>query len=128
MIAYYQKNIQAVRALQAARSLQEDITNEQDVIFAMHYFNSIHNPSPLSRHAKAQMQRRCIPEAAVELLLDFATATPSGGGTLRYRFDKRSWAVAEEFLGAQARAFEKFRNAYVIEASNGTVVTAAWLH
>ncbi|MEH6790620.1 DUF4258 domain-containing protein [Parasphingorhabdus sp.] len=94
----------------------------------MHYLNPTLNPPGLSRHAKTQMQRRCIPEAAVELILDFANATPSGSGTLRYRFDKRSWAAADKLLGSQARAFEKFRNAYVIEASNGTVVTVAWLH
>ena len=81
----------------------------------------------LSRHASVQMQRRCIPDHAVELILDFATASPAGGGAQRYRFDNRSWATALDYLGPQAPAFEKFRNAYVIEASDGTIVTAAWL-
>lgn len=83
---------------------------------------------PLSRHAKVQMQRRSIPEAAVELLLDFADCSPSWDGTRRYCFTKRSWAAATAFLGAEVRLFEKFRTAYVIEANDGTVITAAWLH
>lgn len=83
---------------------------------------------PLSRHARVQMQRRSIPEAAVELLLDFADCTPSWDGTRRYRFTKRSWAAAAAFLGPDVRLFEKFRNAYVVEASDGTIITAAWLH
>lgn len=47
---------------------------------------------------------------------------------MRYRFDKQTWEAAEDFLGPRARQFEKFRNAYVIEAADGTVITAAWLH
>ena len=82
----------------------------------------------LSHHAAAQMQRRCIPSDAVDLILGFADPSPAGGGAMRYRFDKNTWAVAEDFLGPRARQFEKFRNAYVIEAKDGTIITAAWLH
>ena len=81
-----------------------------------------------SRHAKVQMQRRSIPEAAVNLILDFAACSASGNGTRRYRFDNSSWADAAAALGSHAHAFEKFRNAYVIEGNDGIVVTAAWLH
>lgn len=82
----------------------------------------------LSRHAHSQMQRRCIPWDAVDLILGFADPSPAGGGAMRYRFDKQTWEAAEDFLGPRARQFEKFRNAYVIEAADGTVITAAWLH
>lgn len=107
---------------------KEGITEKQDVNFAMRHLYLSAELSLLSRHARLQMQRRCIPEAAVELILDFATSTPAGNGTQRYRFDNRSWAAAAGHLGSQARIFEKYRNAYVIEANDGTVVTAAWLY
>lgn len=74
------------------------------------------------------MQRRSISESAVELLLDFADCVPSWDGSRRYRFTKRSWAAASTYLGAEARRFEKFRNAYIVEAHDGTIITAAWLH
>lgn len=74
------------------------------------------------------MQRRSIPSAAVELILDFAEWTPAGGGAQRYRFTNKSWACAAAHLGARAKEYEKYRNAYVIEASDGTIVTAAWLY
>lgn len=80
-----------------------------------------------SSHAKVQMQRRCIPKDAVDLILDYADWTSSGSGTRRYRFTNRSWGQAAAALGSDASKFEKFRNAYVIEGSDGTIVTAAWL-
>lgn len=94
----------------------------------MHDNNFTPPRPPLSRHAQVQMQRRSITEAAIELLLDFADCTPSWNGSQRYRFTKRSWAAAAAFLGADAHLFEKFRNAYVVEGSDGTIITAAWLH
>ena len=94
----------------------------------MPHFSQLALKSPLSQHAKTQMQRRAIPQAAVDLLLDFAQSTPSGNKTLRYRFDKRTWAMAMASLGPRALSCEKFRNAYVVEASDGTIITAAWLY
>lgn len=107
---------------------QGGITEQQDVTAPMHNLYSSPEQAHLSRHAKVQMQRRCIPMAAVDLILGFAPSAPAGNGTQRYRFDKESWATAAEHLGSKSRAFEKFRNAYIIEANDGTVVTAAWLY
>lgn len=81
-----------------------------------------------SRHAKVQMQRRCIPEAAVDLILDFADWTSAGNGARRYCFSNHTWAQAVASLGSDTQGTEKFRNAYVIEANDGTVITAAWLY
>lgn len=80
-----------------------------------------------SRHAEVRMQQRCIPPAAVELLLDYAEPTPVGDGVLSYRFTKASWTDALTALGSAAPAFLKFRYAYVVESSDGLVITAAWL-
>lgn len=74
------------------------------------------------------MQQRSIPADAVDLLLDFGTPTPVGDGATSYRFTATSWDAAASALGEAARAFHRYRNAYVIEGRNGVVVTAAWLH
>ena len=81
-----------------------------------------------SRHAIVRMQQRSIPTAAVDLLLDFAQATPVGGGAISYRFTQDSWDIAMSVLGDAAPAFRRYRNAYVIEGRDGVVVTAAWLY
>lgn len=81
-----------------------------------------------TRHAALRMQQRSIPAAAVDLLLDYAEPAQAGDGALSYRFTRRTWAGARTALGPTARAFEKFRNAYVIESGDGTIITAAWLH
>jgi hypothetical protein len=73
------------------------------------------------------MQQRCIPAAAVDLLLDFARPLPAGDGARSYRFNRKTWADAAAALGPQAKAFARFRNAYVIESADGAVITAAWL-
>ena len=80
----------------------------------------------LSKHAKKRSQQRAIPCDAINLILDFGRAIPAGGGACKYRFDNRTWADAKAVLGRGASQFEKFRKAYVIEASNGNVMTAAW--
>jgi len=81
-----------------------------------------------SRHAERRMQQRSIPLAATELLLDYGYPTPAGGGATLWRFDRKSWRTMQSALGPSVRAFEKFRNAYLIEGGDGTIVTAAWLH
>ena len=74
------------------------------------------------------MQQRSIPEAVVELLLDYAHPTPVGSGAQSYRFSRDTWGDAISALGARASAFAKYRDAYVIESGNGLVITAAWLY
>lgn len=81
-----------------------------------------------SHHADMRMQQRCIPADAVELLLDYAEPRLAGGGARSYRFTRTSWAEARAALGAVAPAFAKFRNAYVVESSDGVIITAAWRH
>lgn len=81
-----------------------------------------------SRHASARMQQRSIPVAAVELLLDYGNPTPVGGGAVSYRFTSETWDIAMSAVGDAARAYNRYRNAYVVEGRDGVIVTAAWLH
>ena len=82
----------------------------------------------LTRHAAIRMQQRCIPHFIVELLLDYGVATPVGGGALSYRFTRLTWANALAALDRDAGDLARYRNAYVIEAEDGAVITAAWSH
>ena len=86
------------------------------------------NSTRYTYHASARMQKRSIPQAVVELLLDYAHPTPVGGGAQCYRFSRTTWADATSALGAKAPAFVKYRNAYVVESGDGLVITAAWLY
>ena len=86
------------------------------------------NSTRYTHHANARMQQRSIPEAVVELLLDYAHPTPVGGDAQSYRFTRATWCDAVSALGAKASAFAKYRNAYVVESGDGLVITAAWLY
>lgn len=78
-------------------------------------------------HSAIRCQQRAIPDAAIELVLDFAKAHPAGGGAESYAFDKHTWQKAAEYLGSDAKYFERYRNIYVIIA-DGRIVTVAWRH
>ena len=74
------------------------------------------------------MQQRSIPQFIVDYLLDFAEPIPAGGGCVRYCFKADSWAEAQRDMGHEARKLDRHRNAYVIVADDGTVITAARDH
>lgn len=83
---------------------------------------------PLSRHAKLRMQQRSLPQHVVALLTELTDPVDAGGGCTLHRFDEDSWAEARRLLGSQAPRLDRYRNAYVVLAPNGLVVTAARLH
>jgi hypothetical protein len=74
------------------------------------------------------MQKRGIPEAVIDLLLDFGDSCPSGDGTEKFYFTKKAFRKVTGYLGQQAKYFEKYRCAYVIIGNDGTVVTASYIH
>ena len=94
----------------------------------MHISNRFALHNQLSRHAVTRMQQRSIPPIIVSLLLELTDPVPAGGGCELHRFNADSWAEAQRVLGSRARKLDRFRNAYVIVAPDGTVVTAARLH
>lgn len=91
-------------------------------------FHFSHENTVSSRHAKIRAQQRCIPDAVRDLLLDFGTITPAGGGCERFSFDKKSWKAVERYLGRQAKHFAKYRSTYLIVSSDAAVVTEGWVH
>ena len=81
----------------------------------------------LTQHASCRAQQRSIPQAVIDLLLDFGEATNAGFGAERYTFSKRSWRAVAAYLGPGAKHYERYRSAYIVIAS-GCVITAAWIH
>ena len=82
----------------------------------------------LSEHAKKRSQQRSIPEAVIDLLLDFGDETHLGSGVTSYSFRKKGWKSATKFLGAKAKYFERYRACYVVVAEDGTIITVAYCH
>lgn len=82
----------------------------------------------LSHHAKARMQQRSIPNALVELLLDWGEPVDAGSGCYRYEFRKSSLAEARRLLGRGAKSLDRYLNAYVVVTADDLVVTAARCH
>lgn len=82
----------------------------------------------LSEHAKKRRQQRSIPEAVIDLLLDFGDETHLGSGVTSFSFRKKSWKCAAKYLGARAKCFERYRSCYVVVADNGTIITVAYCH
>lgn len=78
-------------------------------------------------HSVCRSKQRCIPEFAIDLVLDYGKAIPAGRGAESYSFDNRSWRKVCNLLGADVRRYEKYRNIYVIIVG-GTIVTVAWRH
>ena len=78
-------------------------------------------------HSLCRSKQRCIPEFAIDLVLDYGKATSAGKGAESYSFDNRSWRKVCKLLGADVRRYEKYRNIYVIVVG-GTIVTVAWRH
>ena len=82
----------------------------------------------LSRHAMIRMQQRSIPSFIIDLLLELTDSVSAGGGSFKHGFHVDSWAEAQRTLGSRASKLDRYRNAYVIVAADGTVATAARQH
>jgi len=85
------------------------------------------SPAALTLHAATRRCQRSIPQAIIDLLIDFGEASAAGSGVLRHSFSKRTWRAAAAYLGPAAKHYERYRSAYVIVAG-GLVITAAWAH
>ena len=83
---------------------------------------------PLSRHALLRMQQRSIPQHVVAFLTELTDPVDAGGGCTLHRFDEDSWAEARHLLGSHAPRLDRYRDAYVVLAPNGLVVTVSRLH
>jgi hypothetical protein len=84
--------------------------------------------STMSTHAQKQVKDRSIPQAVVDAILDFGEGRNAGNGAESYQFSHKGWKRFATYLGKEARHFERYRNAYIVVASDGDVITACWQH
>jgi hypothetical protein len=82
----------------------------------------------LTKHCEHRMQKRGIPEAVIDLLLDFGVSYQQGDGTERFHFTKKSFRNAARYLGQQAKYFDKYRQAYLVISNDGKSITAGYIH
>jgi hypothetical protein len=92
------------------------------------HFETLAPHSIMSGHAKIRQQQRSIPDAVIDLLLDFGEETHLGGGVTSFSFRKKGWKRAARYLGRQAKFFERYRACYVVVAENGTIITVAYCY
>jgi hypothetical protein len=82
---------------------------------------------PMTHHARVRSQQRSIPKAVRDALIDYGERRRAGKGAASVFFTKKSWKRMEAYMGSDiCRAFEKYRNCYLIEADNGAVITIAF--
>lgn len=77
-------------------------------------------------HAAVRMQKRAIPPAAIDLLLNYGASTRSCGAE-SFFFDKAARRrIAKDLGRAEIRRVARFLNAYAVVGDDGVLITAAW--
>lgn len=84
--------------------------------------------TPMTKHALCRQQQRSIPQAVIDALLDFGERRPAGDGAESVYFTKRTWRRFASYVGVAVKGFERYRNCYVIEGRDGTIITPAFRH
>ena len=79
--------------------------------------------SIFTHHARARMQQRGIPAAAIEALLDYGNTAPAGDGRELVFFDKAARARLFRDNPAAAREAERLCRTYALVGRDGAVVT-----
>ncbi len=85
-------------------------------------------PQPImTRHACIRAQQRGIPSAVRDALLDFGDRRRAGRGAETVYFTKKSWKNLQLYMGNEiTKAFEKYRNCYLIASDDGCIITEAF--
>ena len=79
--------------------------------------------SVFTDHARARMQQRGIPAAAVEILINYGKSAPAGDGCELVFFDKAARARLFRDNPEAAREAERLCRAYAVLGRDGAVVT-----
>lgn len=69
------------------------------------------------------MQQRSIPKIVLDWLVDFGNSEPAGDGARKYFFDKQSRKQFKRYAGEIYGVLEQYLNAYVVVASDNSIVT-----
>jgi len=79
--------------------------------------------APLTAHARARMQQRGIPPAALDVLLEYGREAHDRHGCRIVRFDKRARRRLARVLGDSFRHVERWLGAYAVLGPDDAVVT-----
>ena len=80
--------------------------------------------APLTTHARARMQQRGIPFAALDVLLGYGTESHDHRGCRIVSFDKRSRAAAARALDATTfHRLERYFDTYAVVGPDDGVIT-----
>jgi hypothetical protein len=81
-------------------------------------------PAPLTSHARARMQQRGIPFAALDMLLEYGREAHDHRGCRIVRFDKRSRRRAARELGSHTlHRLERYFDTYAVVGPDDAVIT-----
>jgi hypothetical protein len=78
-----------------------------------------------SQHAKTRCQQRAIPAILIDLLLQFGTNQPAGGGASKFFFDKAARRRIKAYAGQLAGFLNEHLDVYAIVGADNTIITAA---
>ena len=81
--------------------------------------------STLTTHATVRSQQRAIPPLLIDLLLQFGTSAPAGGGTSKLFFDKRARRRVKSYAGPLAAVIDDYLDVYAVVGADNTVITTA---
>lgn len=79
----------------------------------------------MSHHARIRSQQRAIPPILIDLLTQFGTSLPAGGGTSRVFFDKAARRRVKAYAGPLAGLLDQHLDVYAVLDSDGRVITTA---
>ena len=84
-----------------------------------------HFLDPFTKHARDRSTARNIPGGVVDVVLRYGASVSARDGARKYAFSRESMrAIRKEFGREIAKAFETYRDVYVVEV-NGKIITVA---
>lgn len=81
----------------------------------------------MSHHAIVRGQQRAISPMLVDLLLQFGTNEPAGGGATKVFFDKAARRRVKAYAGPLAGLLNEYLDVYAVVGTDNQVITTAHL-
>jgi len=81
----------------------------------------------MSNHAGIRCQQRSISPMVVDLLLQFGTSEPAGGGASKIFFDKVARRQIKKYAGSLASILNEHLDVYAVVGADNKIITTAHL-
>jgi hypothetical protein len=79
----------------------------------------------ISKHAAIRSQQRGIPPLLIDLLIQFGSTEPAGGGASKVFLDKTGRKRLKAYAGQLAAALKPHLDAYAVLSPDGQIITVA---